>query len=271
MTEENLQTSAEADDDADATVVKPFFDEAATETARPVVPLPAHPASPFALSSYTPRTWVIALVVVSALIGGVLGGIGLSLYQKTRISAASAPNEQPATGETTSSQTTVEPAQASSTTERTNEAQAQTPTQTATIATVSDQTGEATAPQPSAVNEAVAEDVRTTEIKKSNEALKSASDDDRDEDEGKRAERRGKGRGDDDEREQQRVEQRRRAERNAEPVRAARPEHARGEPTAYRVDSYVVKERRARREARQQRIEQQPRDRVRAIFEGPTP
>jgi hypothetical protein len=84
----------------EATLVSPRFDDEETLVARPVVPLggetveastsndvapavavPAHTA--YARSPYAPRRpWVLALVLVSVLVGGVLGGAGLYIYQR---------------------------------------------------------------------------------------------------------------------------------------------------------------------------------------------
>lgn len=99
--------------DPDATVVKPFFNEAAEETARPVVPLGqpqygqpsdhagAHDRLVVPVASYADshnagarRTsaWPLALVVISLLTGLVVGIAGLRLYQRNSTTAA-----QPAT------------------------------------------------------------------------------------------------------------------------------------------------------------------------------
>ena len=86
----------------EATLVTPRFDDEETLVARHVVPLgaeaPAPPVKPRAASTppaYAPRpfarrTWVLALVLVSVLVGGVLGGAGLYLYQRQSNDAASA-------------------------------------------------------------------------------------------------------------------------------------------------------------------------------------
>jgi hypothetical protein len=85
----------------EATLVSPRFDDEETLVARPVVPLggeaveastsndvtPAVAVPPartaYARSPYAPRRpWVLALVLVSVLVGGVLGGAGLYIYQR---------------------------------------------------------------------------------------------------------------------------------------------------------------------------------------------
>jgi hypothetical protein len=83
--------------DPDTTLVRPLFDDEATETARPVVPLAADTAaSPMSVSSvgaYSTgrrRSWPWALVVISVIAGSVIGVIGLSFYQKRRIDTTSA-------------------------------------------------------------------------------------------------------------------------------------------------------------------------------------
>ncbi|HVF86778.1 MAG TPA: hypothetical protein VM866_04280 [Pyrinomonadaceae bacterium] len=86
----------EISSDQDATLVRPLFDEEATETARPVVPLAANIAasatsalSGGAYSTSKRRSWPWALVVVSVIAGSVIGVVGLSFYQKRRIDSAS--------------------------------------------------------------------------------------------------------------------------------------------------------------------------------------
>jgi hypothetical protein len=76
----------------ETTLVAPRFDDEETLVARPVVPLgaaaPAAPEPPRRDAHdyrrpYAPRrTWTLGLVLVSVLIGGVLGGAGLYLYQR---------------------------------------------------------------------------------------------------------------------------------------------------------------------------------------------
>src|SRR5215204_4764912 len=79
--------------DDEATLVAPRFDDEETLVARPVVPFdadapavptPERPAArPARRSPYAPRrSWPLALVLVSVLVGGVLGGAGLYLYQR---------------------------------------------------------------------------------------------------------------------------------------------------------------------------------------------
>lgn len=120
MREPQQQTS-QLDDEAtlvvgeERTLVAPRFDDEETLVARPVVPLengahidapaplPVLPArgynSPFA----TRRPRSLALMLVSVLIGGVLGGAGLYLYQRQSQDLAVSPAatttaaEQPAT------------------------------------------------------------------------------------------------------------------------------------------------------------------------------
>jgi hypothetical protein len=92
---------AHTPDDSDATLVTPRFDEEETVLAQPVVPLDA----PEELPPHTPaaaprpyaarRQWPLALVLVSALVGSVIGGAGLYFFQKHRRSnvAPAAPAE----------------------------------------------------------------------------------------------------------------------------------------------------------------------------------
>jgi hypothetical protein len=79
--------------DDEATLVAPRFDDEETLVARPVVPLegnaPAAPAHQYR-SPYAPRRpWT--LVLVSVLVGGVLGGAGLYLYQRQSRAPAESP------------------------------------------------------------------------------------------------------------------------------------------------------------------------------------
>ena len=109
MARENQQNSAAIADDEDATLVQPLFTEEAAETARPVVPLAAAPASvgvgprpAWTFAAPARRSWLPALILISALAGGALGGaLALRFYQKRQGAAAvpaatnAAPSEQP--------------------------------------------------------------------------------------------------------------------------------------------------------------------------------
>lgn len=79
----------------EATLVSPRFDDEETLVARPVVPLeagaqasmhddrPAAQPAPYRLQTYAPRrSRMLALVLASVFVGGVLGGAGLYLYQR---------------------------------------------------------------------------------------------------------------------------------------------------------------------------------------------
>lgn len=82
----------------EATLVAPRFDDEETLVARPVVPLDAEasqathaltdapyaatPPPAYARRPATRRSWVLALVLISVLVGGVLGGAGLYIYQR---------------------------------------------------------------------------------------------------------------------------------------------------------------------------------------------
>lgn len=91
----------------ETTLVAPRFDDDETLVARPVVPLDTDAQAVPAASGtahdygapYAPRrTWMLALVLVSVLVGGVLGGAGLYLYQRQSQSPAVSPaaSAQPA-------------------------------------------------------------------------------------------------------------------------------------------------------------------------------
>ena len=88
------------DEDRDETLVTPRFDRGEAETAQPVVPLAVVSgeaetydprAAPRAPRVMPLKSWALALVLVSALAGGVLGGAGLYVFQKSRQDRAAAP------------------------------------------------------------------------------------------------------------------------------------------------------------------------------------
>jgi type IV secretory pathway VirB10-like protein len=109
---EPQQQTLHADEEAtvvvggeETTLVAPRFDDEETMVARPVVPLdtdaPADagqdsPAAHFAPARrrlYAPRrSWMLALVLVSVLVGGILGGAGLYLYQRQSNDPAVSPS-----------------------------------------------------------------------------------------------------------------------------------------------------------------------------------
>ena len=88
--------SSDEDRDGDETLVTPRFDSGEAETAQPVVPLAVvsgeaetydvHAAGggPMPPRAARRASWPLALVLVSALVGSVLGGAGLYLFQKSR-------------------------------------------------------------------------------------------------------------------------------------------------------------------------------------------
>lgn len=71
--------------EADATLVTPRFDEVEAQVARPVVPLTARPAG-----IPRRRQWPIALVLISALAGGVVSLLAFRLYQQRQQTQATA-------------------------------------------------------------------------------------------------------------------------------------------------------------------------------------
>ena len=98
---EPQQETLQTDDEAtlvvvgeEPTLVAPRFDDEETLVARPVVPLengrhvpapedePARPARGYRSPFAPRRSWSLALILVSVLVGGVLGGAGLYLYQR---------------------------------------------------------------------------------------------------------------------------------------------------------------------------------------------
>lgn len=118
---EPQQQTLQVDDEAtlvvgeERTLVAPRFDDEETLVARPVVPLengahldapepvPAQPVRSYGSSFAPRRPWSLALMLASVLIGGVLGGAGLYLYQRQSQDPAVSPaamttttTEQPA-------------------------------------------------------------------------------------------------------------------------------------------------------------------------------
>ena len=92
--EQKLYT-APAAIDPEVTITAPRFDLEATQLARPVVPFasseigrqafnPLRAASKFR----SHRSWPLSLIIISALVGGVAGGLGLGLYQRRRVEVA---------------------------------------------------------------------------------------------------------------------------------------------------------------------------------------
>jgi hypothetical protein len=63
----------------DATLATPRFDEVEAQVARPVVPLAGRPARSSGIGR---RQWPIALVLISALAGGVVSLLAFRLYQQ---------------------------------------------------------------------------------------------------------------------------------------------------------------------------------------------
>lgn len=131
MDENRQHQGAHEDGDAAQGAAAPLFDDEATQVAQPVVPLtPAAAAvaasaplvaapreevmtvvtsqtsrSRFRRADGAPfvsarRSWLLALIAISVLVGSVLGGVGLRLYQKrqaTKTSATPAAQEIPQT------------------------------------------------------------------------------------------------------------------------------------------------------------------------------
>jgi hypothetical protein len=73
--EETHQNFSYANADPETTLMQPRFDESEAQTARPVVPLSRSTSLPR-------RTLPVALVLVSALIGGLVSVVAYRLYQR---------------------------------------------------------------------------------------------------------------------------------------------------------------------------------------------
>jgi hypothetical protein len=167
QTEEEVTLVASGEEE---TLVAPRFDDEETLVARPVVPLDAEtveaqthahapapapyaatPLPAYARRSLAPRrSWLLALVLISVLVGGVLGGAGLYLYQRQANddrAVAETPPETPA--ETQTQQQQQQPAP-EPTAEASNVPQPETPAAVAEPAEAVDAAPEAVEEAPAA-------------------------------------------------------------------------------------------------------------------------
>jgi len=234
----------------EATLVAPRFDDEETLVARHVVPLDARSAeaparrmaSPLPVSAPRPfatrRSWVLALVLVSVLIGGVLGGAGLYLYQRRSNDATAA---KPAQAETTAE--TQQPPAPAPTAEVSNASQ---PGATSTDPPAEEAPAEAAADE-------------TTPPARESESTPAAERDTRDASGNVGTRKRGK-KGEHDEEIERPVRRESRPDTDS-PV--ARTDDS-GAREARRVDSIFYRPRRAARRARRD----SDTDRLRRIFEG---
>lgn len=103
--------------DRDATLVTPRFDEVEAQVARPVVPLANNPLRRGA-AVVRRRQWPIALVLISALAGGVVSLLAFRLYQQrqqqSQVAATQADNQTPETDAATGTEQTEQQQQAQS-------------------------------------------------------------------------------------------------------------------------------------------------------------
>jgi hypothetical protein len=117
---EEKQTDS-IDGEGEETIVAPRFDDEETVLARPVVPLEEVGAPLASQPSATrpplharlraaPRRSLVALVLISALAGGVLGGAGLYMYQQHKDSDEAPAATQPQASDAPAPQPTAQPA-----------------------------------------------------------------------------------------------------------------------------------------------------------------
>lgn len=226
--------------DPDATLMQPRFDEADAQVAQPVVPLLGNPLR------RTRSRLPVALVLVSALLGGLVSVLAYRLYQRPSAEAQPA-SEQAAT------QTTQQPAPQPS----------QTPELTAAVPAA-----EESAPRTD-VDDKSAPDNREESADKGDDKTARAVEKKRDEED--------KGRGEIKAREERRRDDEPRAVRVAEP-RARKvdvitsPDAVRDERDTRRVeasDYEFPNDARERRRARRQK--RRNIDRIRDIFGAPPP
>lgn len=254
-----------SDENGDETLVTPRFDREEAAEARPVVPLSvvsgeaqtfdaAHARAGLP-NAWRRRSWPLALVLVSVLVGGVLGGAGLYFYQKhQQAEAAPAPSSEtteqsalpadappPPSPSTTLGETAVLPA----------------PTREE-VAAVEDKTGEPSTAE-AGKDKNKDSDKKDDDSKKSEAAPRPGA---ADEDRGEAAKRGKKG-----ERDAESEGRERRPRRVGEVPQTSRDEgeEAGDDREARRIDSIVYgRERRGERRRRRQPSV----DRVRGIFEG---
>ncbi|HEY0173501.1 MAG TPA: hypothetical protein VGB98_20990 [Pyrinomonadaceae bacterium] len=262
QSQQTLRTEEEATlvvSGEEATLVAPRFDDEETLVAQPVVPLDAEEAE--AAQALTPatyaatplpaytrrrsfaprRSWVLAIALVSVLVGGVLGGAGLYIYQRQSQDDRAVSTPQAETPTETQPQPQEQPAP-ETTLEASNAPQPEAPAAVAeppgtldaepaadAEAAVAPPTARAPAPEPAAERRDAAQPVGNTGTRK-----------------------RGK-----------------KGEPDAEPVRARPVAQAPAPPEARRVDTIFYRERRAmRRERARARRDGGGVDRLRRIFEG---
>jgi hypothetical protein len=112
----------------DGTLSTPRFDEVETQVARPVVPLAG---SPVTRGGVRRRQWPIALVLISALAGGVVSLLAFRLYQQRQQTQAQVATQEAGTETTETPQTnasqTPEPTPLTQTAATETEAQPESP------------------------------------------------------------------------------------------------------------------------------------------------
>jgi cytoskeletal protein RodZ len=233
----------------ETTLVSPRFDDEETLVARPVVPLeadaplPTHerttaPHAPDYSRPHAPRrNGMLALVLASVLIGGVLGGAGLYVYQRQAQPEPAATTTQPAPSNDAAQETAL-PANVEG---QNTTTPSETPSpQTEAPATAATNVEEAAPPAPVAEAPSVREPENVPAAERRTAPAESA------------APKRGKKGARDEE-----TERRAQPSPNANVARNDQPE-------ARRVDSIFYRQRRAARRARR---DDSP-DRLRRIFEG---
>jgi hypothetical protein len=115
---------------SDGSLQTPRFDEVEAQVARPVVPLAGSSGIRGVVGGVRRRQWPIALVLISALAGGVVSLLAFRLYQQRQQTqpqvAAQADTQTPETNETNAAEQTAEPTPLAQTAATETETQAQT-------------------------------------------------------------------------------------------------------------------------------------------------
>jgi hypothetical protein len=253
--EETLVTAS------DASLSTPRFDEVEAQVARPVVPLANNPLRR-AAGGVRRRQWPIALVLISALAGGVVSLLAFRLYQQRQQQSQVAATQTDAQTPETDAATEPTPLAETDSTQ-TEQPQQQAQTESPVVFEEFDPAKEGVATNGGGGGE-VANATRKTTEAEAKPASSSASA--------------GK-----EERKEERKEDAKPAPRAAEPrprlvetIPATRPVGARGENVSRDErgdDEDFFEERRERRRERRERRRGRGRniDRIKDIFEGPPP
>ena len=235
--------------DQDATLVTPRFDEVEAQVARPVVPLAGSPVA----RQRRRRQWPIALVLVSALAGGVVSIFAFRMYQQRQQQVAAQSDSQTPQTDNAAPQEASEPqAQADAASATQEQAQTDAPVVFEEFDPAKEGVATSSGGDAARARKAAEADAKPP----------TATDKEEHRDDAKHAPRAAESR-----------------PRLVETITASRPVEARGERVSRderRDDDFFEERRERRRQRREARREERrgPRrniDRIKDIFEGPPP